>query len=317
MANRTTFLTGPVQITHRSLTHYSDDGQPATLTLETADFDVGADGLGILDKRPNDCVARLSFTPDGRITPATAANGFYYPFSLSHGASVFTSTDLPAVILPWNNQKKWTLAAAAVTKPPTITLRAGAKMFGAVEITGLIGTAGSWGSAVAAASNTGVASHSFSAADIVSRSWLLNWDPDAETPILEDVDSVNGWTIEPTLQLKQIQTDAKGTMDYRITGQGMRLTGQALLTQQQLETIAGTGDGILSSGRGAGREDFLLRLVCEDGVNLIEFPKAVVSVGAEMEFGSTATHVCRKITFDSVRSFSAGVALPLIAFDTV
>ena len=322
MAGRTSLITGPAVITHRGLTHYSDGSANITATLETADAQIMTDGLGPLDVRPTDAIMRVTLTPDGRLASAADANGLFYTLGLAHGASIFTGTDLPLVVKPFDaNQKKLTLMAAGITRPPVITLRPGARMFGAMEWAGVRTAAGAWGGAntlVQWATNTGgVASHSFDASNVVTQPWTLTWDPDG-APIVEDIDTVDGWTITPEVTLERKTTASNGTVDYTISNVRVTVTGAAILTQAQLEALtAESTASVLTAVRGASRTAYPLRLSCLDGVNQIDLPLAVPTVGAQLGWGTKANHRVQQVTFESLRGFSAGAPLPLLAFSEV
>ena len=316
MANRTTLLRGPALITHRGLTHYAGDGQPISLTLDTADTPVGVDGFGQLDARPTDETVKVLLTPDSRLTPGKNANGPLYPLGLTVGASLCTGTDLPLVIQPFSSsQYKYTVSAACVSKMPTITLAAGKPMFGQVEWSGCVGTAGAWGSVLTAASNAGVSSHSLAMGDIIERDWTFSWDPDG-APVLDHVTTLEGWTIEPQMQVRAVKVENRGTIDWILTGVSVTAKARILLTQAEVTALLGTS-GVLGSARGASRTAYPARWYCSNGVDLIDFPEAIISVGGGLEFGSTVDHLVREITVTSQRAFSTGVPLPLMAFSTV
>jgi hypothetical protein len=180
---------------------YDKDGIEAA--LETTRF-----AIGNVDQRRDDAVVKVRFTPSGAITAAMMAS--LYPYSSPNiGASIFTASDVSAIIHS-RAGKKLTLTAAALTRMPDLYLSAAKTAFGQGELTAVYGN----GKLPSDANSLyTLASEAFSDASFARDEHLTILYAAAWGEILADIVTESGWTISFETGVSMYKVDDVGTID--------------------------------------------------------------------------------------------------------
>lgn len=128
--DRTTINIGPGMVTWNGATIHVEDN--IIMKVAPKLFEVATAGHGVVDQRREDLQIEVSFTPK---MWTDLAKLFPYA-SMEIGASLYGATDLPLVIKP-RTGTGWTIANAAITKMPAITLSHNKPILGEMTFTGL------------------------------------------------------------------------------------------------------------------------------------------------------------------------------------
>jgi hypothetical protein len=209
--SRATLVRGPAQLTFdgKSITTKDD----IVLEIGGSSFDVVSSAFGKVDERVDDCVGKISFTPDGVWTADTIL--FMYPLSLRTpvcGSSMLTAVDKPLVITEITTGKIVTMTAACITKMPDMDLSAVKQPMGAMEFTCLRGLNTDWtgvGSFFTTAAGSGVPTITLGA--IPTNPFACTW----KAP-LTGMQTMDGYKCSFSIKSQGLTVDAVGTIDLML-----------------------------------------------------------------------------------------------------
>lgn len=215
---RASLQRGPGSLTYgASLKLFSAEDIDANTIIETWRPKVSTHGEGA--PRISDARAEIAFTPTGRITADIIAALFPAGFrNPTVGARVFPASDT-ALLIHGTDGVKHNFVNAALTKMPDLTLSPKGTAFGEATFTALIKdntareTAGSFYTTPASATWA----DTFNDSEIIAVPYAGVW---GSTPIPNE----EGWKIAFELGLNPIVVDGIGTVDYEITGVGVKAT---------------------------------------------------------------------------------------------
>lgn len=205
--DRTTIIKGPAKITFDSGTFFSEDD--IRVDFITDYFDVQTSAFGSLGSRVSQRRIEVTFTPKMWDTLTKL-----FPYATAQiGDVVFGGTDKPLVITP-SNGAPLTLANAAVTQLPGITLSHGKPILRAMKFTALC----------ANNSDASVAANWFSWGTPASAVALTGFDltkvPNTRYSLARNsvtYQSEDGFMIDFSLGLAPDVVDGEGTVNFRIT----------------------------------------------------------------------------------------------------
>lgn len=210
--NRESIIRGPGAVKLGSTQIYDKDGIECTLETET--FDIPVSAIGNVDTRLQDAIGRTDFTPSGRVTADLLAA--LYPYGTPNiGADIFGDADVACEVHSLAG-KKLTWTAAAITQMPQLRLSAKQTLFGACQISHVIGNG--MDRATANSLYT-IADEAFSGAydkaDVKCKPVSAAWGASAPWAAIKTQD---GWTVDFDLQLEPVMVDENGTIGMQIGG---------------------------------------------------------------------------------------------------
>ncbi len=304
--DRSTIITGPAVIGFNSVTFYSEGDVTVETNIET--FDIQSSRLGKIDERMKDPMFKVRFKVLGDIT----AFATLWPYGATiTGASLFTGTDKVLTVQGVDGEL-WTFAAAALTKMPEITLSATKPIIGEVEFTCLRTNNTAWS---ATNSIVAITSGSFTDTTFPAESLILTqpvtmaWGSSPWNAIQTEAGTVVNFNME----LKPIETDTDGIVDYRF----VKLEVSAKLkpvntTDAQMLTALGIQG--TSAARGRSLNSVGHDLVLTTTGFVVTLTKAAIKTSGAM-FGATVLRN-GEFGFVATRTISAGVASPLFTIAT-
>ncbi len=306
MPTRSSILRGPAVVTFNGATLYSKGD--ITLTMELQTFNVDTAIHGKVDERVSDRVTRISFTPDGQFE----SQSVIWPYaSMSLGASVFGSTDLPLVIKTVEG-KTLTFKAAAITKMPSLVLASTKTMLGDIEFTciGQENTTWTTDSSLVTVASAAFSDTTFAPSSILTQPYTGAWG--ASSP-WSSISTMDGWQVDFDLQLEPVVTDADGLVDMTFASLEVSAKCRPLGI---LETDVINALRIQGVGNARGRS---LQLNSNDLVitgtgAVITVKSAQLKSGPQM-FGAGQLRI-GELVWVATRKFTAGVASPLFSVAT-
>lgn len=274
---RQSIIRGPGAVTFDSVTLHDASGINAEIDSSTTE--VPSSIAGRLDTIKTDQIGKVSLTPVGNLSEAVVA--LLYPAiftSPATGASIFGSTDKPLAV----HSRAGTVVsfvAAALTKPPDLTLSPVKTSFGQAEFTALLGNGKL---PTDASSFYSVASQTYNLGE-PDRDALTGFHYVGTFGSLSIPDTLDGWTVSVEPQLEAVATDSQGTIDYTLAGVNVtaRCTPLGLPESQILAALP------VLSGRGAsvaGANDLVIAATGGLTVTL----KHASLVTGPMQWGTTA-----------------------------
>ncbi|MFA6962446.1 MAG: hypothetical protein WC205_16950 [Opitutaceae bacterium] len=303
--DRSTIPTGPGKVLFDSAHIFSQDGINATISKET--FEVLVDAYGVVDQRLKDISVQVTLTPKmwkdlAVILPYAAMNV---------GTSIFGAVDKPLVITP-NNGQPLTIAAAAVTKLPSITLSTNKPILGSMEFSGMLANATEWAAAASRVS-LGVA-----ASDVALTGFDLTKVPNyAYSAAIGTLafETEDGFQIDFSLSLDDQPTDSQGNIDKTLGT--LTATCRCVpigITQDEILTalaIQGTG---VRRGASIGGADLVIT-GSEIGAPVVTLHGASLSQGGSIF--QRGKKRAGEITFVTRRTVTTGVLGPLFEIGEV
>ena len=241
--NRTTILRGPGTVVFGGATLFDADG--ITCEVDSATQGIPSSLSGEIGTIKTDQTGRVSFTPCGQLSAAVLAALFPYA-SAAIGSSACGATDTPCTVHSVAGTKV-TLVNACVSRMPEIFLSPVKTAFGAVEISAALGL----GKAPADADalyKVEAAAYSSGAPDPAGITGVAYQGTFGELAI---PDTLDGWTVTPTVELQAVATDALGTVDWTVAAVGCtaKCTPLGLTEAQILAALpAGRARGALLGG---------------------------------------------------------------------
>jgi hypothetical protein len=127
----TGIIRGPAAISFSSAIIYTKGDIQVKTSMQT--FDIPSAAYGKVDVREKEIVTELTFEPVGMWTTAILAALFPHTNPIA-GTSIFTAADKPVIVWPLTGAEQITYQAGAVTKMPSIKLKATETAFGSCTI---------------------------------------------------------------------------------------------------------------------------------------------------------------------------------------
>lgn len=210
--NRTTILRGPGTVVFGGATLYDASG--ITCEIDSATAGLPSSVSGEIGTIKTDQTGRVSLTPCGQLSADILAALFPYG-DAAIGSSACGATDSPCVIHSVAGTKV-TLLNACISKMPEIHLSPVKTAFGAVEIAAALGLAKGPADADALY-KVETAAYAAGAPDPTGITGVQYTGTFGSMTIS---DTLDGWTVTPTVELTAVTTDNLGTIDWTVSAVG-------------------------------------------------------------------------------------------------
>ena len=304
--NRTNILRGPGTVIWNP---GEDDEQTIfdasgiTADVESSTQDIPSSVSGAIDRIKTDQVGTIRLTPCGQLSAGLLA--LLYPYGTpTIGARVFPDADVPLTVHSVAGTKVTFVNAALKTMPP-LTLSPVKTAFGEAVFTALLGL-GKKPSDANSFFSVATAAYASGGPD----PWgIVGVQYAATFGSLDILDTLDGWTVTPEIQLEPVTTDLLGTVDYTVSGVTCTATCTPLgLTEAQL-----LGALPLAKNRGAslaGAND----LVITGAGGLTVTLKNATPMRGPLQWGNTTLRA-GEVAFQAHRSFSDGAPGPVFSVE--
>jgi len=295
--NRTNILRGPGTVVWNP---GDDDEQTIfdatgiTADVESSSQEIPSSVSGTLDTIKTDQIGTIKLTPCGQLSADLLE--LLYPYGTpSIGARVFPDADVPLMVHSVSGTKV-TFVNAALTQMPPLLLSPVKTAFGEAVFTALLGL-GKKPSDSSSFFTTGSATYAAGGPD---PSGIVGVQYAATYGALSILDTLDGWTVTPEIQLEPVTTDLLGTVDYTIKGVKCTATCTPLgLTEAQILAALP-----IAKDRGAsltGAND----LVIAGAGGLTVTLKNATMLRGPLQWGNTALRA-GEVQFIAHRAFSQG-----------
>lgn len=229
--NRTNILRGPGTVIFNTGNDAQIifDATGITADVESSSQEIPSSVSGAIDTIKTDQVGTIRLTPCGQLSDDLLA--LLYPYGTpSIGARVFPDADVPLTVHSVAGTKVTFVNAALTTMPP-LTLSPVKTAFGEAVFTALLGL-GKKPSDANSFFTTATAAYASSGPDPTG---IVGVQYAATFGSLNILDTLDGWTVTPEIQLEPVTTDLLGTVDYTVSGVTCTATCTPLgLTESQL-----------------------------------------------------------------------------------
>ena len=229
--NRTNILRGPGTVIFNTGNDAQTifDATGITADVESSSQEIPSSVSGAIDTIKTDQVGTIRLTPCGQLSDDLLA--LLYPYGTpSIGARVFPDADVPLTVHSVAGTKVTFVNAALTTMPP-LTLSPVKTAFGEAVFTALLGL-GKKPSDTNSFFTTAAASYTAGGPDPTG---IVGVQYAATFGSLNILDTLDGWTVTPEIQLEPVTTDLLGTVDYTVSGVTCTATCTPLgLTESQL-----------------------------------------------------------------------------------
>ena len=229
--NRTNILRGPGTVIYNTGNDAQTifDATGITADVESSSKEIPSSVSGAIDTIKTDQVGTIRLTPCGQLSDDLLA--LLYPYGTpTIGARVFPDADVPLAIHSVAGTKVTFVNAALTTMPP-LTLSPVKTAFGEAVFTALLGL-GKKPSDTNSFFTTAAASYTAGGPDPTG---IVGVRYAATFGSLNILDTLDGWTVTPEIQLEPVTTDLLGTVDYTVSGVTCTATCTPLgLTESQL-----------------------------------------------------------------------------------
>ena len=229
--NRTNILRGPGTVIFNTGNDAQTifDATGITADVESSSQEIPSSVSGAIDTIKTDQVGTIRLTPCGQLSDDLLA--LLYPYGTpSIGARVFPDADVPLTVHSVAGTKVTFVNAALTTMPP-LRLSPVQTAFGEAVFTALLGL-GKKPSDTNSFFTTAAASYTAGGPDPTG---IVGVQYAATFGSLNILDTLDGWTVTPEIQLKPVTTDLLGTVDYTVSGVTCTATCTPLgLTESQL-----------------------------------------------------------------------------------
>ena len=277
------------------------DASGITCYVDVATQEIPSSISGSIDTIKTDQIGKVTLTPVGVLSDDIIAALFPW-LDPQIGASVFGSTDKTLVVHSLAGTKV-TFVNGHLTKMPEIYLSPVKTAFGSAEFTGLLGLGKAPGdtNSVYKVESATYSSGAPQPDGITGAQYVGTWGRGSGA--LTITDTQDGWTVTPEIELKPVQTDNLGTVDYTIAGLKVTATCTPLgLTESQIMAALPITLGRGSSMRGTND------LVISGGSGALEVTlKNATLVKGPLAWGNTTLRA-GQIQFTAHRSFTNGAA---------
>ena len=229
--NRTNILRGPGTVIFNTGNDAQTifDATGITADVESSSQEIPSSVSGAIDTIKTDQVGTIRLTPCGQLSDDLLA--LLYPYGTpSIGARVFPDADVPLTVHSVAGTKVTFVNAALTTMPP-LQLSPVKTAFGEAVFTALLGL-GKKPSDANSFFTTASAAYASGGPDPTG---IVGVQYSATFGSLNILDTLDGWTVTPELELEPVTTDLLGTVDYTIKGVKCTATCTPLgLTEAQL-----------------------------------------------------------------------------------
>lgn len=229
--NRTNILRGPGTVIFNTGNDAQTifDATGITADVESSSQEIPSSVSGAIDTIKTDQVGTIRLTPCGQLSDDLLA--LLYPYGTpSIGARVFPDADVPLTVHSVAGTKVTFVNAALTTMPP-LTLSPVKTAFGEAVFTALLGL-GKKPSDANSFFTTATAAYASGGPDPTG---IVGVQYAATFGSLNILDTLDGWTVTPEIQLEPVTTDLLGTVDYTVSGVTCTATCTPLgLTESQL-----------------------------------------------------------------------------------
>ena len=229
--NRTNILRGPGTVIYNTGNDAQTifDATGITADVESSSQEIPSSVSGAIDTIKTDQVGTIRLTPCGQLSDDLLA--LLYPYGTpTIGARVFPDADVPLTVHSVAGTKVTFVNAALTTMPP-LTLSPVKTAFGEAVFTALLGL-GKKPSDANSFFTTAAAAYASGGPDPTG---IVGVQYAATFGSLNILDTLDGWTVTPEIQLEPVTTDLLGTVDYTVSGVTCTATCTPLgLTEAQL-----------------------------------------------------------------------------------
>ena len=229
--NRTNILRGPGTVIFNTGNDAQTifDATGITADVESSSQEIPSSVSGAIDTIKTDQVGTIRLTPCGQLSDDLLA--LLYPYGTpTIGARVFPDADVPLTVHSVAGTKVTFVNAALTTMPP-LTLSPVKTAFGEAVFTALLGL-GKKPSDANSFFTTAAAAYASGGPDPTG---IVGVQYSATFGSLNILDTLDGWTVTPEIQLEPVTTDLLGTVDYTVSGVTCTATCTPLgLTEAQL-----------------------------------------------------------------------------------
>ena len=229
--NRTNILRGPGTVIYNTGNDAQTifDATGITADVESSSKEIPSSVSGAIDTIKTDQVGTIRLTPCGQLSDDLLA--LLYPYGTpTIGARVFPDADVPLTVHSVAGTKVTFVNAALTTMPP-LTLSPVKTAFGEAVFTALLGL-GKKPSDANSFFTTASAAYASGGPDPTG---IVGVQYSATFGSLNILDTLDGWTVTPEIQLEPVTTDLLGTVDYTVSGVTCTATCTPLgLTESQL-----------------------------------------------------------------------------------
>lgn len=229
--NRTNILRGPGTVIYNTGNDAQTifDATGITADVESSSQEIPSSVSGAIDTIKTDQVGTIRLTPCGQLSDELLA--LLYPYGTpTIGARVFPDADVPLTVHSVAGTKV-TFVNAALTRMPPLTLSPVKTAFGEAVFTALLGL-NKKPSDTGSFFTTAAASYTAGGPDPTG---IVGVQYAATFGSLNILDTLDGWTVTPEIQLQPVITDLLGTVDYTVSGVTCTATCTPLgLTESQL-----------------------------------------------------------------------------------
>ena len=229
--NRTNILRGPGTVIYNTGNDAQTifDATGITADVESSSQEIPSSVSGAIDTIKTDQVGTIRLTPCGQLSDDLLA--LLYPYGTpTIGARVFPDADVPLTVHSVAGTKVTFVNAALTTMPP-LTLSPVKTAFGEAVFKALLGL-GKKPSDASSFFTTAAAAYASGGPDPTG---IVGVQYAATFGSLNILDTLDGWTVTPEIQLEPVTTDLLGTVDYTVSGVTCTATCTPLgLTEAQL-----------------------------------------------------------------------------------
>lgn len=229
--NRTNILRGPGTVIYNTGNDAQTifDATGITADVESSSKEIPSSVSGAIDTIKTDQVGTIRLTPCGQLSDDLLALLYTYG-TPTIGARVFPDADVPLTVHSVAGTKVTFVNAALTTMPP-LTLSPVKTAFGEAVFTALLGL-GKKPSDANSFFTTASAAYASGGPDPTG---IVGVQYSATFGSLNILDTLDGWTVTPEIQLEPVTTDLLGTVDYTVSGVTCTATCTPLgLTESQL-----------------------------------------------------------------------------------
>ena len=270
------------------------DATGITADVESSSQEIPSSVSGAIDTIKTDQVGTIRLTPCGQLSDDLLA--LLYPYGTpTIGARVFPDADVPLTVHSVAGTKVTFVNAALTTMPP-LTLSPVKTAFGEAVFTALLGL-GKKPSDANSFFTTAAAAYASGGPDPTG---IVGVQYSATFGSLNILDTLDGWTVTPEIQLEPVTTDLLGTVDYTVSGVTCTATCTPLgLTEAQL-----LGALPITKDRGTSLKGAADLVITGAGGLTVTLKNATMLRGP-LQWGNTTLRA-GEVAFTAHRAFSQG-----------
>lgn len=301
----TTFIAGPAIVTYDGATYYTKGNIALKINRESWDLRTAMHGK--IDSRFKAISAEVSFQPDGQLENTAKL----FPYAVADiGKSIFPAVDLPLVIWTLAGQK-YTFGRAALIKMPSLKLAASDTAFGDLTFLCLVksNTDPTTDDAFVKVEAAALNDVTFDETKVVTPGYTAAYGISFSA-----MESLNGFTVDITMDIQRLYVDRIGLVGARLTG--LAATARFVpvgITEAQWHTLClHDGSGALIPGQSLTKAD--TNLVIGGGTTPNALTVTLYKAGIDsdaLNFGDDPR--IGELVFVTRRTWAAGVGNPLWA----